>query len=90
MRGENTKLEIRIRNVDPRIVARLAEMANAQGKTISSFLKPHLTRISTQEEIIEIDEKYRNLVLAVVEAVEDNTTALKQLIREIQGGGKTL
>lgn len=84
MEGKKPKLEIRIRNVDPRIVSRLNEMASAQGKTVSAFLKPYLTRISTQDEVLEIDEKYRNLVLAVVEAVGDNTTALKQLIQKIQ------
>ena len=86
MEGKKPKLEIRIRNVDPRIIARLNEMASAQGKTISTFLKPYITRISTQEEVLEMAEKYRNLVLAVVEAVDDNTAALKQLLQEIQEG----
>ena len=86
MERNKSKLEVRIRNVDPRIVARLDEMASAQRKTLSAFLRPYLTRISTQDEVLETDEKYRNLVLAVVEAVEENTTTLKQLIQEIQEG----
>ena len=77
MEGKKPKLEIRIRNVDPRIIARLNEMASAQGKTISTFLKPYITRISTQEEVLEMDEKYRNLVLAVVEAVDDYADLLR-------------
>ena len=86
MERNKSKLEVRIRNVDPRIVARLDEMASAQRKTLRAFLRPYLTRISTQDEVLETDEKYRNLVLAVVEAVEENTTTLKQLIQEIQEG----
>ena len=76
--------EIRIRNLDPKIYAKLKEMAKQQHKPMGKFLIPYLAKIAALDEVAAVEDQYASLVLAISEAIAANTQALEELSDEIR------
>ena len=54
--------EIKIRNLDPVILQKIDEMAKKKNLSREEYLRRYLTKISELEDVIQLDEKYANLV----------------------------
>lgn len=54
--------EIKIRNLDPVILKKIDETAKKKNLSREEYLRRYLTKISELEDVIQLDEKYANLV----------------------------
>ena len=81
--------EIKIRGIDVDKKARLIQLANAQGKSLSQYLLEYVNRLAERHEVMETETKYSELVQSMAALIEKNTEVLnetKQIIQLITGG----
>lgn len=62
--------EIKIRNLDPVILKKIDEMAKKKNLSREEYLRRYLTKISELEDVIQLDEKYANLVAVLSDRME--------------------
>lgn len=62
--------EIKIRNLDPVILKKIDETAKKKNLSREEYLRRYLTKISELEDVIQLDEKYSNLINALSERME--------------------
>ena len=62
--------EIKIRNLDPVILKKIDETAKKKNLSREEYLRRYLTKISELEDVIQLDEKYANLVAVLSDRME--------------------
>lgn len=67
---DGSMAEIKIRNLDPVILKKIDEMAKKKNLSREEYLRRYLTKISELEDVIQLDEKYRNLVSVLSDRME--------------------
>lgn len=82
--------EIKIRNLDPVILKKIDETAKKKNLSREEYLRRYLTKISELEDVIQLDEKYANLVAALSdrmeqanEIIEVNTMILEKVSQKL-------
>lgn len=82
--------EIKIRNLDPVILKKIDEMAKKKNLSREEYLRRYLTKISELEDVIQLDEKYANLVAVLSdrmeqanEIIEVNTMILEKVSQKL-------
>ena len=78
--------EVRIRNVDAAAVAKIDELAQKRNMSRNAYLKQYIESLAVLDELKELDNRYASLVQTMVEAIEQNTTALIELSELIKSG----
>ena len=62
--------EIKIRNLDSVILKKIDEIAKKKNLSREEYLRRYLTKISELEDVIQLDEKYANLVAVLSDRME--------------------
>lgn len=82
--------EIKIRNLDPVILKKIDETAKKKNLSREEYLRRYLTKISELEDVIQLDEKYANLVAVLSdrmeqanEIIEVNTMILEKVSQKL-------
>ena len=82
--------EIKIRNLDPVILKKIDGMAKKKNLSREEYLRRYLTKISELEDVIQLDEKYANLVAVLSdrmeqanEIIEVNTMILEKVNQKL-------
>ena len=73
-------IDIKIRNLDLAVVARIDDLAEKKGMNRTEYLRRHLKSLACQPEIEECEDRYTQLVDAVLHQMEINNTLLESLI----------
>lgn len=76
-------MDINIRNVNAATVHKIEEMAKAKGLSREAYLRAHLTEVALAGEIKETENRYANLVHALLEVVERNTESNQEILNII-------
>lgn len=74
--------EIKIRNLDDSVVVQLDRMARKHHMSRNKYLRGILMNHVIAGERKELEEKYRNLVNAVLEVVQYNSEVMKSMRQE--------
>lgn len=79
-------MNISVRGLDAAVVKKIDELARKNKVSREEYIRRYLTKVSELEDIQNIDEKYHNLVDAVVDRleqandiIESNTLALEKI-----------
>ncbi len=73
-------LEIKIRNVDREIIARIDDLAKGMKVSRSEFLRRQLETIALRPEITECEDRYSRLVELVCDRIEKNNALLSRIL----------
>ena len=84
-------MNISVRGLDAAVVKKIDELARKNKVSREEYIRRYLTKVSELEDIQNIDEKYHNLVDAVVDRleqandiIESNTLALEKISEELK------
>ncbi|WP_026884145.1 ribbon-helix-helix protein, CopG family [Clostridium akagii] len=72
-------MDIIIRNLDVKSVAKLDEMAKKKGISRQEFLKNYIETLSVLDTIRENDNRYIDLVNQMAFVIKENTNVLSQI-----------
>lgn len=78
-RKEQHMGEVKIRNVDDSVIAKLNLLAKKNGLKRETYIRKYLTSLSVIGELIELEDKYASLVKTVLETVDRNTEMMEQI-----------
>jgi hypothetical protein len=78
------KIEVRVRDMGGDAVAKIDDLARAEGKSRNEFLKQQLTLLAAAPEIAVKVDQYKNLVDYVAAIVERNNKLIRELIRLLE------
>ena len=90
-RKNGTRMEIKIRNVDPVVVTKLDELARKQHLSRNEYLKKIVSRCAVVQDVIDLDKKYTDLVNVLVERLEQAADVIAtntEILEKIIGGQK--
>jgi hypothetical protein len=76
-------MDIKIRNLDADIVARLDTLAGQSGLSRNEYLKAQLERVAMLGKTKQTEDQYAYLVDSVTAAIRQNTDALTEFLRII-------
>lgn len=71
-------MDIKVRNVDPVAIKKIDELAKAKGISRNEYLKKYISQIAAMKEMKEVENKYSNLVNAVVDRLEQANDVIKE------------
>ena len=71
-------MDIKVRNVDPVAIKKIDELAKAKGISRNEYLKKYISQIAAMKEMKEVDNKYSNLVNAVVDRLEQANDVIRE------------
>ena len=84
-------MNISVRGLDAAVVKKIDELARKNKVSREEYIRRYLTKVSELEDIQNIDEKYHNLVDAVVDRLEQandiiefNTLALEKISEKLK------
>ena len=84
-------MNISVRGLDAAVVKKIDELARKNKVSREEYIRRYLTKVSELEDIQNIDEKYHNLVDAVVarleqanDIIESNTLALEKISEKLK------
>ena len=84
-------MNISVRGLDAAVVKKIDELARKNKVSREEYIRRYLTKVSELEDIQNIDEKYHNLVDAVVDRleqandiIESNTIALEKISEKLK------
>ena len=84
-------MNISVRGLDAAVVKKIDELARKNKVSREEYIRRYLTKVSELEDIQNIDEKYHNLVDAVVDRleqandiIESNTLALERISEKLK------
>lgn len=84
-------MNISVRGLDAAVVQKIDELAKKNKVSREEYIRRYLTKVSELEDIQNIDEKYHNLVDAVVDRleqandiIESNTLALEKISEKLK------
>ena len=62
--------DIIIRNLEPVVLQKIDELAKKKKISREEYLRRYLTKVSELEDVVQLDEKYSNLISALFERME--------------------
>lgn len=62
--------DIIIRNLEPVVLQKIDELAKKKKISREEYLRRYLTKVSELEDVLQLDEKYSNLINALSERME--------------------
>ena len=62
--------DIIIRNLEPVVLQKIDELAKKKKISREEYLRRYLTKVSELEDVVQLDEKYSNLISALSERLE--------------------
>ena len=71
-------MDIKVRNVDPVAIKKIEELAKAKGISRNEYLKKYISQIAAMKEMKEVENKYSNLVNAVVDRLEQANDVIRE------------
>ena len=71
-------MDIKVRNVDPVAIKKIDELAKAKGLSRNEYLKKYISQIAAMKEMKEVENKYSNLVNAVVDRLEQANDVIRE------------
>lgn len=71
-------MDIKVRNVDPVAIKKIDELAKAKGISGNEYLKKYISQIAAMKEMKEVENKYSNLVNAVVDRLEQANDVIRE------------
>ena len=71
-------MDIKVRNVDPVAIKKIDELAKAKGISRNEYLKKYILQIAAMKEMKEVENKYSNLVNAVVDRLEQANDVIRE------------
>ena len=71
-------MDIKVRNVDPVAIKKIDELAKAKGISRNEYLKKYISQIAAMKEMKEVENKYSNLVNAVVDRLEQANVVIRE------------
>lgn len=84
-------MNISVHGLDAAVVKKIDELARKNKVSREEYIRRYLTKVSELEDIQNIDEKYHNLVDAVVDRleqandiIESNTLALEKISEKLK------
>ena len=84
-------MNMSVRGLDAAVVKKIDELARKNKVSREEYIRRYLTKVSELEDIQNIDEKYHNLVDAVVDRleqandiIESNTLALEKISEKLK------
>lgn len=84
-------MNISVRGLNAAVVKKIDELARKNKVSREEYIRRYLTKVSELEDIQNIDEKYHNLVDAVVDRleqandiIESNTLALEKISEKLK------
>ena len=76
-------MEIKIRNLSPKVTKTLDEMAKKNGfNSREAFLRNHLELLTSMEMVLDLEDKYTKLVRTTINVIEKNSEVLEKFIDE--------
>lgn len=74
-------MEIKIRNLSPKVVKTLDELAKQKGyKSREEFLRSYLTSLTTINEFKQLENNYTKLLRTTTNLIEMNTEVLNKFM----------
>ena len=84
-------VEIKVRNLDPVVVDKIDSLARRKGISWEEYIRRYLASLSTMEDVVEVEDKYRRLIDVLVERldfsdtiIESNTELLEEIKKRIE------
>ena len=71
-------MDIKVRNVDPVAIKKIDELAKEKGISRNEYLKKYISQIAAMKEMKEVENKYSNLVNAVVDRLEQANDVIRE------------
>lgn len=71
-------MDIKIRNVDPVAIKKIDELAKKKGISRNEYLKNQISKIAVMKETKEVENRYSNLVNAVVDRLEQSNDVIRE------------
>ena len=71
-------MDIKVWNVDPVAIKKIDELAKAKGISRNEYLKKYISQIAAMKEMKEVENKYSNLVNAVVDRLEQANDVIRE------------
>ena len=71
-------MDIKVRNVDPVAIKKIDELAKTKGISRNEYLKKYISQIAAMKEMKEVENKYSNLVNAVVDRLEQANDVIRE------------
>ena len=71
-------MDLKVRNVDPVAIKKIDELAKAKGISRNEYLKKYISQIAAMKEMKEVENKYSNLVNAVVDRLEQANDVIRE------------
>lgn len=62
--------DIIIRNLEPVVLQKIDELAKKKKISREEYLRRYLTKVSELDDVVQLDEKYSNLISALSERME--------------------
>lgn len=76
--------ELRLRNVDAAVLAKLEQIAEKKGLRRNDYIKRIIENAAYSSELLLLDEKYEALVAAVLQVIETNASEISRLTSLIE------
>lgn len=76
--------ELRLRNVDAAILAKLEQIAEKKGLRRNDYIKRIIENAAYSSELLLLDEKYEALVAMVLQIIETNASEISRLTSLIE------
>ena len=76
--------ELRLRNVDAAVLAKLEQIAEKKGLRRNDYIKRIIENAAYSSELLLLDEKYEALVAMVLQIIEMNASEISRLTSLIE------
>ena len=76
--------ELRLRNVDAAVLAKLEQIAEKKGLRRNDYIKRIIENAAYSSELLLLDEKYEALVAMVLQIIETNACEISRLTSLIE------
>lgn len=76
--------ELRLRNVDAAVLAKLEQIAEKKGLRRNDYIKRIIENAAYSSELLILDEKYEALVAMVLQIIETNASEISRLTSLIE------
>ena len=76
--------ELRLRNIDAAVLAKLEQIAEKKGLRRNDYIKRIIENAAYSSELLLLDEKYEALVAMVLQIIETNASEISRLTSLIE------
>lgn len=71
-------MNISVRDIDPVAIKKIDELAKKKGISRNEYLKNQILKIAVMKETEEVENRYSNLVNAVVDRLEQSNDVIRE------------